>query len=178
MMANKHSMRFLRYSPDNKGAVPFVSPHTGRMYKGGFGGLLFSSRLYRVSTNSVARKIRAAITLAAAAAEGKAQASYIEPGHVTKTFKSPSIERTLVPYKLKTGHVNPRYGAKISVSGTTQPGDRDEEGFAYNLRSDPIVLEAGSKYNEGSRTDRPALRIMANAAKTMGALPGVRVETS
>lgn len=175
MMA-KHSMRLRRYSPDN-GTVPFVSPHTGRPYNGGYGGLLFSGRLYRVSTNTVARKIRAAITLAAAAAEGKAQASYIEPGHVTKTFAKPKIRRAPSFYKLKSGRVNPRWSATIEVSGRTQPGDRDEEGFAYNLRSDPIVLEAGSEYNEGSRTDRPALRIMASAAKTMGALPGVRVET-
>lgn len=165
-----------KYVPDNS-AVPLVSVHTGRAYKGGYGGLLWDGRVYRVATNAVARQIRAAITLAAAAAESRAVAADIEPGHVSKAFSGAQIRRVPNFYKLKSGQVNPRWAATVSVTGRTQPGDRDEEGYAYNLRSDPVVLEAGSGYNEGSRTDRPALRVMASAAKAVSKKRGVRVVT-
>lgn len=167
-----------KYVADNK-VVPFVSPHTGRAYKGGYGGLLKSDRVYAAATVRVARKIRAAIAVSAILAEGKALGASIKPGHVTATFARPKISRVQNNYKLKTGRVNPRWAARIEVYGEEGESKRDADGFAYDLQSDPIVLEAGSDYNEGSRTSRPALRVMANAARSVGlANAGVRVRVS
>lgn len=164
-------VKFQRYKPDN-------SMYSAG-YAGGFGGFLMSRRVEMVM-RVLASQVKAAVALSAAAAEPEAVESGVEPGHVVKTYSKIRTEAFTDRYKLSTGRVNSRRAVSLSVTGTYAPGDRGEDGYAINLRSDPIVLEAGSRrgYNEGAKSDRPALRVMNKALRTWSAAhPGTRVVT-
>lgn len=146
---------FQKYVPDHNGVT-------------GFGGLLISSRMGH-AMHHFARGIQLAIAAQAVASEAEAQNADIEPGHVTKTFSN-TRRRGYIEHGVGwPGAI--RRGVRIEATGTYRPGDRDEEGYAYNLRSDPIVLEAGSRrgYKEGARGHRPALRVMLKGARKWAA---------
>ena len=153
-------LRYQKYVPDN-GNVK------------GFGGLLMTPRLSRVMHRS-AREAAVAIAMQAAASEAVATKSKIAPGHVTETFSN--LRRRGY---VETGVGYPgaiRRAVRLETTGSYVPGDRDERGVAYNVKSDPIVLEAGSRHEEGTKMKRPALRVMYRGLKKWGgAVGGVRV---
>ena len=153
-------VRYQKYVPDN-GKVK------------GFGGLLMDPRLSRVM-HRTAREAAMAIAIQAAASEAVATNAKIAPGHVTDTFSN--LRRRGY---VETGVGYPgavRRAVRLEVTGSYAPGERDERGVAYDVKSDPIVLEAGSRYEEGTKMKRPALRVMYRGLKKWGeTVGGVRV---
>lgn len=133
----------------------------------GFGGLLMTPLLARVMQR-FARQIQLAIAAQAFASEPEAVAHDIEPGHVSSTFSNTRRRGYVESYVGWPGVV--RRGVMIEATGRYEPGDRDEEGRAFNLKSDPIVLEAGSGYKEGARGARPALQVMLRGARKWSAV--------
>lgn len=155
-------VKFSKYEPDNS-------------VIGGFGGVLMDPVMARTA-HRLARQVEVLIHASALAAEARAAANDIEPGHVSKTFAETHRRGAIDYYKTKTGHVNPRRTAEVYVTGKYEPGDRDSEGYAVNLRSSPATLEFGSRYKEGARRRRPALRVMRNALeKWVAGTPGTRI---
>lgn len=153
-------LRYQKYVPDN-GAVK------------GFGGLLMTPRLARVVHRS-AREAAMAIAIQAAASEARATGAKIAPGHVTETFGNLRRRGYVEQGVGYPGAI--RRAVRLEATGTYVPGDRDERGVAYNVKSDPIVLEAGSKHEEGTKMKRPALRVMYRGLKKWGeTVGGVRV---
>lgn len=128
----------------------------------GFGGLLLSGGVQKVAL-SVAGVLSAQVALSAAAAESNARRWSIRPGWITEAYSGGHIRPTVITI-MDGGHRNPRRSARLEVS---TPHGNDNGGL---VESSAVTLEFGSHYNEGTKTDRPALGVLGTATRRLLAL--------
>lgn len=136
----------------------------------GYGGLLLSPGVGRMSA-LIARRIGAMIRMSAIAAEAEAAKYEIAPGHVVKAFSGLKYTASKFPIPYN-GKPNYRATTRIEATGSYEG---NEGGVT---RSSPVTLEFGSRYNEGTRTDRPALQVMGKAVQAFAAKHGSAVRAA
>lgn len=146
----------------------------------GMGGLLMSKGVGKVAM-AIAQKYRASY-LQASIERGEADARFNElaPGRIREVFSKAKIVNDVAVLKdLDSGRVNPRQAARVEVTGAYEGKDdktavRREvgrQGHTYFRRvgglplSSPVTIEFGSRYNEGTRGNRPDFRILLNALR-------------
>lgn len=124
----------------------------------GFGGLLRGPGTASVA-HAVGKIVKAAIVAQAVAAEGRDK--HLTPGRVVELFSNVQTKEFL--WRNPDKHPNPRRAVQLEVTGAYEGKDGDK------VKSSPVTIEFGSKYNEGTPGDRPAQHIMGRALKKVSA---------
>lgn len=136
----------------------------------GMGGLLMSAGTAKVAY-LVARNYGRALAAQAALSEAEARGAELPPGRITKLFSRPTYQPAVSVIN-DLGHANMRRTERVEVTGNYEGKDQST-GFP---KSSPVTIELGSHYNEGTKQDRPALRVMGRAlAKFAATHPGIRM---
>lgn len=138
----------VRYKPDNSKVK-------------GMGGLLMSGGVQKTA-NRAAAALAAMIPSVAAANEATAQAWGIEPGWITSAYSEMSFKPKPVAL-VDGGHINLRKATRIVFERS--PGNV----HGAPVQSGVVTLEFGSHYNEGTRTDRPALGVLSQSIRAFAA---------
>lgn len=131
----------IRYKPDNNVIT-------------GMGGLMRGGEL-KGANYKMMRLLRGMIIANAIKADGND--IYLSPGRARELFSQ--VEFSNEMRTLRDGiHRNKRWAGRISVTGSYEGKDGDDL-----VKSSPVTIEFGSKYNEGTPRDRPRQDVMRKA---------------